>query len=102
MIEFLEAAEEELLEAINRYEEKQAGLGARFLAEVERASDRLEDWPLIGPVWTYSEVPEGVRRLSLQAFPYHLVYVEDPRLVIVAVAHMKRRPGYWRARLRQL
>ncbi len=28
-----------------------------------------------------------------------LVYVEDPRLVIVAVAHMSRRPGYWRQRL---
>ncbi len=45
MIEFLEAAEEEFLEAIDRYEEKQEGLGARFLAEVERVSDRLEDWP---------------------------------------------------------
>ena len=102
MIEFLEAAEEEFLEAIDRYEEKQEGLGARFLAAVERASDRLEDWPHIGPVWTYSEVPEGVRRLSLQTFPYHLVYVVEPRLVVVAVAHMRRRPGYWRTRLRQL
>ncbi len=102
MIELLQAAEEELLDAINRYEDKQDGLGARFLSEVERASNRLEDWPHIGPPWTYSEVPEGVRRLSLQTFPYHLVYVEDPRLVIVAVAHMKRRPGYWRTRLRQL
>ncbi len=47
-------------------------------------------------------VPPGVRRLGLRTFPYHLVYVEDPRLVIVAVAHMSRRPGYWRQRLRQI
>lgn len=102
MIEFLHAAEVEFLEAVGRYEDQQDGLGARFLSEVERASSRIAKRPGIGPVWTYSEVPEGVRRLSLGTFPYHLVYVEDPRLVIVAVAHMKRRPGYWRQRLREL
>lgn len=102
MIELLQAAEEELLDVVGWYEDQQVGLGARFLTEVEKASNRIEEWPRIGPVWTYSGVPEGVRRVSLQTFPYHLVYVEDPRLVVVAVAHMKRRPGYWRSRLRQL
>ena len=102
MIEFLEAADVEFLDAVAWYEDQQAGLGARFLSEVEQASDRIAEWPRIGPVWTYSEVPEGVRRFSLRTFPYHIVYIEDPRLVIVAVAHMKRRPGYWRRRLRQV
>lgn len=102
MIELLRAAEEELLDAVAWYEDQQGGLGARFLSEVERASKRIAERPRIGPLWAYSEVPEGVRRLSLRTFPYHVVYVEDPRLVIVAVAHMKRRPGYWRTRLRQL
>ena len=102
MIELHQAAEEELLEAAHWYEDKQQGLGARFLTEVEKASKRIEERPRIGPIWTYSDVPEGVRRLSLQTFPYHLVYVEDPRLVIVAIAHMKRRPGYWISRLRQI
>ncbi len=73
-----------------------------FLAEVEKGSIRIEDRPRIGPFWTYSKVPDGVRRLSLQTFPYHLVYVDDPRLVIVAVAHMKRHPDYWLSRLCQL
>ena len=89
MIEFLRAAEEELLDAVGWYEDQQEGLGARFLTEVEKASDRIAERPRIGPVWIYSEVPEGARRLSLRTFPYHLVYVEDPRLVIVAVAHME-------------
>ncbi len=102
MIELHQAAEEELLSAVSWYEDQQDGLGARFLAEVEQGSKRIADRPRIGPVWTYSEVPEGVRRLSLQTFPYHLVYVDDPRLVIVAVAHMKRHPDYWLSRLCQL
>jgi hypothetical protein len=39
MIELLRAAEEELLDAVGWYEDQQHGLGARFLSEVEKASD---------------------------------------------------------------
>ncbi len=102
MIELLDAAEEELLAASDWYEEQQEGLGLRFRNEAERTSGRIEERPRIGAPWTYSVVPPGVRRLRLRTFPFHLVYVEEPRLVIVAVAHMSRRPGYWRHRLRQV
>lgn len=102
MIDILEAAEEEQLAAARWYEEQRDGLGLRFISEVERVSDLIAERPGIGAPWTYSKVPEGVRRFPLRSFPYHVVYVEEPRLLIVAVAHMKRRPGYWRARLRHI
>ena len=102
MIELLESAEHELLAASDWYEEQQPGLGQRFLSEAERTADRIEEQPHIGSLWTLSSMPSGVRRLQLRTFPYHLVYVDEPRLVIVAVAHMSRRPGYWHRRLRQL
>lgn len=102
MIEILEAAEHELLAAADWYEEQQPLLGQRFLSEAERTADRIAERPHIGVLWALSTVPPGVRRLQLRTFPYHLVYVEEPRLVIVAVAHMSRRPGYWRPRLRQV
>ncbi len=101
-MEFLDAAEEELFAAARWYEDQQEALGARFLSEVEKASGLIADHPRIGALWTCSDVPVGVRRFSIRTFPYHLVYVEEPRLVIVAVAHMSRRPGYWRYRLRQI
>ncbi len=99
MIEILDAAEEEQIDAAVRYEAQRDGLGLRFISEVERVSALIAEQPGIGAPWTYSKVPEGVRRFPLRSFPYHVVYVEEPRLVIVAVAHMRRRPGYWRARL---
>ena len=102
MIEFHPAAESEMLDASERYEREKEGLGLRFLTEVERVSFVISGSPRIGAVWTYSEVPEGVRRHPLRTFPFHVVYVEDPRLVIVAVAQMSRRPGYWRHRLDQI
>ena len=42
----------------------------------------------------------GTRRFVMQRFPFSVVYLDDPELVtIVAVAHSKRKPGYWKDRL---
>lgn len=39
------------------------------------------------------------RRFILQRFPFSIVYLDDPDLVtIIAVAHSKRKPGYWKSR----
>ncbi|WP_407936397.1 hypothetical protein [Limnochorda pilosa] len=39
------------------------------------------------------------RRVLVRGFPYQVVYHLRPdEIVIVAVAHLKRRPGYWRNR----
>jgi toxin ParE1/3/4 len=40
-----------------------------------------------------------VRRFNLRGFPYHLIYRIEENIVIYAVAHHKRRPGYWSSRL---
>ena len=40
-----------------------------------------------------------VRVRLMQRYPYSLVYiVRDPKIVIIAVAHQRRRPGYWLSR----
>jgi hypothetical protein len=72
------------------------GLGSELLGEVERALDQISSNPercqRIGP---------RARRKSLWRFPYSLVYAIYPdRLRIVAFAHQKRRPFYWRKRLK--
>jgi plasmid stabilization system protein ParE len=42
----------------------------------------------------------GTRRFVMRRFPFSVVYLDDPEFVtIVAVAHSKRRPGYWKDRL---
>lgn len=42
----------------------------------------------------------GTRCLKLRRYPYGLVYIErDDKIVGVAVAHFKRKPGYWRNRI---
>jgi len=41
----------------------------------------------------------GTRRYVLPDFPYSVIYFVEAAIIIVAVAHDRRRPGYWRERL---
>ena len=92
-LRFLDPAEEEMLEAARSYETQAVGLGERFLDEVEGCVDLLLDRPYIG------RRIEEFRRLPLRKFPFSLIYaLEDDALVVVAVSHHRRRPGYWMER----
>lgn len=96
-VPFLPAAEDEFLEAIAWYEEERPGLGGEFLAEVERATRRIVSFPLHGSPYLV-----GTRRIVLRRFPYSVVYWPDPDdLLVIAVAHSKRKPGYWRSRVKR-
>jgi len=100
--EILLAASAEMAEAAAWYDERVSGLGDRFLSEAEAAFARIDGTPLVAPPWTHPRLPAGVRRMFLRSFPYSAVYVLEPRVVVVAVAHARRRPGYWAKRLSEL
>jgi len=58
---------------------------------IRRIVKAAERWP------KYSH---GTRRFVLHRFPFSIIYLDDPDVLsIVAVAHSKRKPGYWKARL---
>jgi hypothetical protein len=78
------------------YESRRDGLGDAFASEVDRAVARIEKSPNRWPVAFVK-----FRRVRLRRFPYILYYyVVDPtRALVLAVAHARRRPGYWRRRL---
>ena len=86
----------EVSEAAEYYERHSAGLGLEMLGEVEQALSHISTNPeacqLIG---------RRARRKPLWRFPYSLIYAIYPdRIRIVAFAHQKRRPFYWRRRLK--
>lgn len=98
-VRILEEASQEAIEAAAWYEYEQPGLGAEFFAAVDAAIDVIEEnfIPL-------SPLPEeagdtGARRLILERFPYDIVAIELPtEVVVIAVAHHSRKPGYWLGR----
>lgn len=88
-------AEQEMLEAAGYYDAQVAGLGADFLDEVEAASDIVGDDPL-----RFGYYDRPIRSIKLERFPYRLLFAVDAECVmIVAVMHLHRRPGYWKRRL---
>ena len=92
---FLKPAEEELIEAALYYESASTGLGNDFLDDVQLAIDSLREYPHAGAV-----IDPQLRRKLLSRFPFGLVYaVAAKEIVIVAVAHYGRRPGYWQSRV---
>jgi hypothetical protein len=93
-------ARDEIRSSGRRYEREREGLGADFRQEVEDAIARArrvgpDCRPVIG-------VPRdlGVLRVRLRRFPYQVVFIELERYIrVLAVAHERRRPGYWSQRV---
>lgn len=95
-LQFLAEAEAELSGTRDSYDLCRAGLGDEFVAEVEAFASLIADRPLIFGRYRTTEV----RACPLRRFPFNLLYlVGDDAVWIVAVAHQRRRPGYWMKRL---
>ncbi|MBI3878063.1 MAG: type II toxin-antitoxin system RelE/ParE family toxin [Verrucomicrobia bacterium] len=92
--EFHPEALAEYEDAARYYAGCQEGLELRFIASVESAVHRIAEAP---EIWL---VLEGdVRRCLTRVFPYAVLYsIEQNYILIVAVMHCHREPGYWRHR----
>jgi len=84
-------ARDELFEAALYYESKERGLGVRFRHEVARVVERIAADPFL-----WRERSGRYRRVNCPVFPYYVAYfIHGEMIVIAAVAHGHRRPGYW-------
>lgn len=97
---------EDLQSGHDWYDEREPGLGRRLAAEVFAVLDQAVRHPSLPKKYEHPGLPDEpeVRKVQLQRFDeYGLVYtVIDDTLWIVAVAHARRKPGYWIARLKKL
>lgn len=94
-IRFHGAARTELSQAVDHYDEQVSGLGDAFAAEVEHSIRQIATYPNIGTPHLL-----GTRRVLLEGFPFSIIYeAQEQQIVIVAIAHQRRMPGYWLRRL---
>ncbi|KNZ34025.1 MAG: hypothetical protein AD742_00865 [Methylibium sp. NZG] len=91
----LPEAEDDLDEAIDHYiEEAGAKVAADLRHEAGRVAALLCDWPGLG-----HKAGARARAFELKRFPYQLVYrLTTDAVVIVAIAHERRDPRFWRGR----
>ena len=87
-------AEKELDEAAAWYNDKEQGLGAALIFEVDQAISRIINLPNAWPILNGT-----LRRCRTRRFPYYVVYEKDGSdLTIIAIMHERRRPGYLEGR----
>lgn len=92
---FLKPAETEVAEAITYFDQQREGLGDRFEQDLLETVRFIAERPLTGKPLT-----TRVRKFRLHTFRYNVIYLVDTdEVIIVAVAHHRRRPGYWNSRL---
>jgi plasmid stabilization system protein ParE len=89
-------AVEEIDHEVDYYESRQSGLGAELEDEIDAALDVIVRMPYAAPQWKNRQD----RRVAVLArFPFTLPYqIIGDEIVVLALAHMSRRPAYWRAR----
>lgn len=93
-------ARAELRSAALWYDERRTGLGDEFIAEVSAALDRIGDAPESYAAWPGTRAAGPlIRKATIPRFPYMIAFEKHERhMLILAVAHAKRRPLYWLTR----
>jgi len=88
-------ARSEFLAAVEHYEECQEGLGLRFREAVETTANGIGAMP-----FRFRVLHAPFRRCLISKFPYSLIFSIEPAFIlVVAVAHVKRKPGFWHNRI---
>ena len=90
-VEFVEQASAELDAACKYYAARQPGLGRALRHEARQAIARIVRAPQ-----AHAMISRRARRCHLRRFPYKIVFqVQSDIILILAVAHVRQRPGYW-------
>src|SRR4051812_19147224 len=94
-IRFHPAALAEFAEAAHYYNNKQMGLGPRFIDAVESALLRIKNHPLV-----FRIIAGNLRKCHVIRFPYGVIFREKEDCIeIIAVMHLHRDPEYWKGRV---
>jgi len=93
--DFHPEALEEYESAALYYAEQDVDLQLRFIESIENAIERILESPT-----RWRVIDEDVRRYIAHVFPYGILYtIEDDFVLIIAVMHFSREPGYWKDRI---
>jgi len=86
----------ELAEAARWYNSQSLGLGSDFRREAKAAVARIVANPE-----SFGILKDAIRCCLVHRFPYGILYeIRPDRVLIVAVMHLHRAPGYWKSRVR--
>ncbi len=78
------------------YQSRLPGLGAHYVAEFDAVMEHICTAPNFYPTIAAPDI----HKAGLNRFPFHVIYrVMSTQIIVLAVAHQRRRPAYWMGRL---
>ena len=87
-------AQTDIREAARWYEDRESGLGSRFLREIRTTLLHISGNPVMFPI-----IEDDARRALLHKFPYSIYFLNEHEGVrVIAVLHQHRRPDAWKSR----
>jgi toxin ParE1/3/4 len=85
------AAENDIIQAFNWYNDRLTGLGNEFLSSINEAIELISQSPE-----SYPMIYKNIRRILVKRFPFSILFInEESRIVVIAVFHFKRNPTSW-------
>lgn len=100
-VRFDDEADAEYRFAGRWYEARREHLGIEFLDAVDATIDQIVAMPHAGSLVRRLPADLPVRRRAVTRFPYHVVYLAmATHIRILAIGHDRRKPGYWKDRLK--
>jgi toxin ParE1/3/4 len=95
----LDLAKKELSKAIDWYDRQLEGLGGEFLDDFETGVATIQNNPKAYGLILSRQSKREIRGYVMKCFPFVIVYEVLPeQICIIAVAHGRKRPGYWKRR----
>lgn len=95
LAEFDPAARDEFDEAFDWYAKRSRDAAVGFASVVDKTIDAI----LVAPE-QFATTFAGCRFARTKRYPYLVIFQKSPRGVsVIAIAHSRRRPGYWRSRV---
>jgi plasmid stabilization system protein ParE len=93
-VDYLAAARRDFDEAFDWYAARSSDAAVGFVNEVNTALARMASDPE-----RFAAVDNQHRQCPVSRYPFRIIYrVSGERVLVVAIAHAKRRPGYWKDR----
>jgi toxin ParE1/3/4 len=95
----LDVAKKELSRSIDWYDRQREGLGGEFLNEFADAAATIRQNPKGFGLMLGRKAKREIRGYVMKRFPFAVVYeVLAREICIIAIAHGRKRPGYWKRR----
>ncbi len=84
----------EYADAVKYYQKQSTNLAQAFINSIEDAVYQIREYPT-----RYLTIDEDVQRCMTRKFPYAILYtIEQDYILVLAVTHCSREPGYWKSR----